>query len=83
MSREARMQSIDDLARVITELDPSDQQALLSKVARLNFEKGLDVLAEKYRARLAVEDRLSVPAEQIWADLRRFREQVAELDYPE
>ena len=30
------MQSIDDLARAITELDPSDRRALLDKVAQLN-----------------------------------------------
>ena len=33
------MQSIDELAHVITELDPSDQQALLDKVAQLNTQR--------------------------------------------
>jgi hypothetical protein len=47
------MQSIDDLANVITELDASEQQALLDKVAQLNFQKGLHDLAATYRARLA------------------------------
>ena len=32
------MQSIDDLARAITELDPSDRRALLDKVAQLNTQ---------------------------------------------
>jgi len=36
------MQSIEELARVITELDPSDQQALLDKVAQLNTQKARD-----------------------------------------
>jgi len=49
------MQSIDDLANVITELEPSEQQALLDKVAQLNFQKGLHDLADKYRARLAAK----------------------------
>jgi len=33
------MQSIDDLADVITGLDPSEQQVLLDRVAQLNFQK--------------------------------------------
>jgi len=32
------MQSIDELARTITELDPSEQQALMEKVSKLNSE---------------------------------------------
>jgi hypothetical protein len=36
------MQSIDELAHVITELDPSDQQALLDKVAQMNIQKAQD-----------------------------------------
>ena len=44
------MQSIDELAREIMDLTPSQQQALLERVAQLNLRKG--ELAEKYRARL-------------------------------
>lgn len=76
------MQSIDDLAREITSLDPSEQRALIDKVAQLNFQKGLHDLAEKYRSRLASEGRLSIPAEQVWAELNRIREEIAEHDYP-
>jgi hypothetical protein len=76
------MQSIDDLAIVITELDPSEQQALLDRVAHLNFQKGLHDLAEKYRARLARENRLNSPPEQIWNELHRIREEIAGHDYP-
>jgi hypothetical protein len=36
------MESIDELARVITELDESDQQVLLDKVAPLNIQKAED-----------------------------------------
>jgi hypothetical protein len=36
------MQSIDELARVITQLEPADQQALLDKVAQLNVQKVRD-----------------------------------------
>jgi len=76
------MQSIDDLANVITELEPSEQQALLDKVGQLNFQKGLHDLADKYRARLTREKQHEVPSEQVMIELHRIREQIAELDYP-
>lgn len=76
------MQTIDDLARAITALPASEQEVLLDKVAQLNLNNGLDALARKYRARLALEDRLEIPADQIWAELHRIREKVAERDYP-
>jgi hypothetical protein len=76
------MQSIDDLAREITALDPMEQQALIDKVAQLNVQKGLRDLAEKYRSRLASESRLNVPAEQVWAELHRIRQEIAAHDYP-
>lgn len=76
------MQSIDELARTITELPPSEQQALLDRVVQLNFQKGLNDLAEKYRARLAREGSLDIRAEQVWSELQRIREEVASRDYP-
>ena len=76
------MQSIDDLANVITDLESSEQQALLDKVAQLNFKKGLHDLAEKYRARLARQNQLSSPPEHVWIELHRIREEIAEHDYP-
>jgi hypothetical protein len=76
------MQSIDDLANVITEMDPAEQQTLLDKVAQLNFQKGLHDLAEKYRARLTRDNQLNSPTEQIWIELHRIREEIARHDYP-
>ena len=76
------MQSIDDLANMITDLESSEQQALLDKVAQLNFQKGLHDLAEKYRARLARQNQLNSPPEQLWIELHRIREEIAEHDYP-
>jgi hypothetical protein len=76
------MRSIHDLASAITDLDPSEQQALLDKVARLNFQKGLQDLAEKYRARLARQNQLNSPPEHVWIELHRIREEIAEHDYP-
>jgi hypothetical protein len=76
------MQPIDDLAREITSLDPSEQQALIDKVAQLNLRKGWRDLAEKYRIRLTSEGRLNIPAEQVWAELHRIRTEIAARDYP-
>lgn len=56
------MQSIDELADVITDLDASEQQALLNKVAQMNFQKGLHDLAAKYRARLAAQKSIELPS---------------------
>lgn len=77
------MQSIDELAREITSLDPSEQRTLLEKVAQINFRKGLHDLAEKYRARLAHEDRLNIPPKEVWAELHRIRQEIASHDYPD
>ena len=76
------MQSIEDLATLITNLEPSQQQALLDKVAQMNFQKGLHDLAGKYRARLARENQLNSSPEQIWVQLHRIRKEIAEHDYP-
>jgi hypothetical protein len=76
------MQSIEDLAREITALEPSQQEALLGKVAQLNVQKGLHELAAKYRARLARERRLNLPQEEVWSELHRIREEIAVHDYP-
>ncbi|HXD33517.1 MAG TPA: hypothetical protein VN643_20510 [Pyrinomonadaceae bacterium] len=76
------MQAIDDLARKITSLSSAEQQALIDKVAQLNFQKGLHELAEQYRSRLASEGHLNVPEEDIWIELHRIRREIAEHDYP-
>lgn len=76
------MQSLDELAQAITSLPQAQQEALLDKIAQLNFQHGLNDLAEKYRARLAVEGRLDISAEHVWAELHRVREEVANRDYP-
>ena len=76
------MQSLDDLANVITDLDPSEQQTLLDKVAQLNFQRGLHNLSEEYRARLARQSQLNSPPEKIWIELHRIREEIAQHDYP-
>ena len=76
------MQSIDKLAREIVDLTPSQQQALLEKVAQLNLQRGLRELSEKYRARLKKQGSLHNTPDEVWAELHRIREDIAGHDYP-
>jgi len=76
------MQSIDELAREIIDLTPSQQQALLERVAQLNLQRGLRELADNYRRRLRAQSELNMPSEQVWAELHRLREKIAADDYP-
>jgi len=76
------MQSIDELAREIIDLTPSQQQALLERVAQLNLQRGLRELADNYRRRLRAQGELNMPSEQVWAELHRLREKIAADDYP-
>jgi len=76
------MQSVDELARAITLLEPSEQQALINKVAQLNFQKGLQELSEEYRQRLLAANQLNVPSDEIWSELQHIREKIADDDYP-
>ena len=72
---------IDELAAAIATLDPADQEALWEKVAALNFQRGLEALAQKYRARLAAEGKLDQTADAVMAELKRIREDIAANDY--
>jgi hypothetical protein len=77
------MQSVDELAKTITALPPEEQEALIDKLADLSFQKGFADLSDRYRARLAREGRLDMPAEEVWEELRRIRKEVAERAYPD
>ena len=73
------MQSIDELARVITQLKPSDQQALLDKVAQLNVEKTGDDGADSrfHVMQEAMKDELFL------GDLREVMEDFSHVDAEE
>ena len=73
--------SLDELATKITALNPVEQDALWEKVAELNFQRGLEALAQKYRARLAAEGMLDQTAETVMAELKKLREEIAADDY--
>jgi hypothetical protein len=73
---------IDELAEQIAALDPPDQEALLKRVAELNFQRGLAALSQKYRERLAREGKLEQTADEVMAELKRIREKIAASEYP-
>lgn len=72
---------VDELAEQIATLDPSDQELLLQKVAELNFHRGLRALSQKYRARLTAMGKLNQTADEIMAELKQVREEIAASDY--
>ena len=71
------MQSIDDLARAITELDPSDRRALLDKVAQLNTQGQDDADTRLAVMQEAMKDELFL------ADLREVMEDFRYVDAEE
>lgn len=75
------LSTIDQLANTIVALPAQEQEMLLERVAELNFQRGLEALAAKYRARLAHEARLNQTAAQVMTELKRIREEIAAHDY--
>jgi hypothetical protein len=73
--------NLDELAQQITALDRTAQEALLEKVAELNFQRGLEALAHTYRQRLAREGKLDQSTADIMAELEQVREALAAHDY--
>ena len=72
---------IEDLAVQIVSLAPADQEALLEKVADLNYQYGLEQLSLRYRERLACEDQLHKKADKIMEELGKIRENIAAHEY--
>ena len=72
---------LDALATAIATLDPAEQEALWEKVAELNFQRGLETLAQKYRVRLAAEGTLAQTADTVMAELKKLRAEIAANDY--
>jgi hypothetical protein len=72
---------IDESATKIATLDPAEQEVLWEKVAELNFQRGLEMLSQKYRARLAAEGKLDQTADTVMAELKKLREDIVANDY--
>lgn len=77
---EAVLPNLDKLADQIALLEPSDQRALLEKIAERNFRRGLEELSQEYRDRLAQEKKANQTAEEILVELEATRERVARDD---
>ena len=73
--------TVSGLAKKIVALVSREQEALLEKVAELNFQRGLAALSRKYQERLAQERKLSQNAMEILTELRQMREDIAAHDY--
>ncbi|MDX6406922.1 MAG: hypothetical protein QOH41_4531 [Blastocatellia bacterium] len=73
------MQSIDELARAITQLEPSDQEALLDKVVQLNVQKAGDNGSDS-RFQVMQE---AMKDELFLADLREVMEDFSHVDAEE
>lgn len=72
----------EGLAGELASLGEKEQRAVLERVAELNYRRGLAVLSEQYRVRLQSVARLDQSAEEVLAELRRIREEIAAGDYP-
>ena len=73
--------NIDQLAEQIAALNRGEQEALLEKVAELNFQRGIEALSRQYRERLAQEGKLNQKAAEVMAELERVREEIAAHEY--
>lgn len=73
---------VENLAAKIAALGEHEQQALWGHVAELNFRRGLYALSEQYRERLRQQEQLDRSVEEILADLKQIREEIAAHDYP-
>lgn len=76
------MQSIDELAREIMDLTPSQQQALLERVEQLNLRKGLRELAEKYRARLRSKANSTCPQNKFGPNFTEYEKKSPLITIP-
>ena len=74
--------TIEKLATEIASLSEGEQQALLERVAELNFRRGLTALSERVRERLRREKELARSVEEILAGLSQKREEIAAHEYP-
>ncbi len=74
-------ENIGELAERIVAQEPTEQEALIERVAELNFQRGLEALSQRYRKRLAQEGKLDQPATEVLADLAKLREEIAAHDY--
>lgn len=73
------MQSIDDIARAITELEPADRQALMDRLAQLNAQAESN--GQSQSKIQAIEEAMN--DELFLADLREVMEDFSHVDAEE
>lgn len=74
-------QRVEGLVKQIATLKPSERELLLEKVAELNFKRGLKEISEKYRNRLADQQKLNQKADEILAELELIRDEISMNEY--
>jgi hypothetical protein len=74
--------TVENLAAKIAALEEHEQQTLWGRVVELNFHRGLYHLSEQYRERLQRQRELGRSVEEVLAELRLIREEIAAHDYP-
>ncbi len=72
---------IYELAQKIAVLDPLKQEAVLEKVAELNFQHGLEGLLKRYRQQLGEKGKLEQKAAKILVELKQIREKPVADEY--
>lgn len=73
---------VENLAAKIASLGEHEQQTLWGRVAELNLHRSLSALSEQYQERLRQQEQLDRSVEEILADLKQIREEIAAYDYP-
>ena len=73
--------TIDELTEQIAALNPSEQEELWERVAEMNFQRGMEALSQKYRARLATQGKLGQHAEKVMGELAQIRAEIAADEY--
>ena len=73
--------TLEELAKNVASLEPSDQEELLKIVAELNYQKGFEKLSEKFRNRLAQQGKLDQNADEILAELEQVRREIVTNDH--
>ncbi len=72
---------VEDLAAKIATLEEDEQKALWERVAELNYVHGLHALSKQYRERLQKQGKLDRSVEEVLAELKQIREEIAQHDY--
>ena len=73
---------VEQLAAEIAAIDEAEQRTLSERAAELRFHRGMMELSEQYRKRLREQGKLNQAAEDILAELRQFRGEIAAREYP-